>query len=345
MAIGCQNQDWSFPDLGYTTTYFPHQTPVRTIIQGEADGYDVTSDHKGQFTIAVCMGGVYENKVRRVVGFEMAPDLVGDIREKDSLEVLEVLPEAYYTLSNNEEFVIPVGKEDGRITVQLQDAFFDDPNAYKTHYVIPMRITSTTCDSILVGQASSTFETPDPRFDDGWSVTPKNYTLFGIKFNNKYHGKYLHRGKMTLRDIDNDTLVGSIVYDAEYIEQLEQVMATTMGRYSVGIPLKLRVVENTVNNPLLYPGAQEASDIYLKLTLDPETETGTITGAYNAQGTVKWLSKETSGESWGNKKRSALVISYTAEAPDSYLKYQANDTLVYMSNMVASTFFSPELIE
>src|SRR5690606_27897087 len=100
-------------------------------------------------------------------------------------------------LNPDGNFTIPKGKFFGEIEVQLTDAFLDDPKAFLTRYVIPVRITSSTADSVLSGKPAVS-ENPDPRVSGDWDIVPKDFTLFGIKFVNPYHGKYLHRGKSVI---------------------------------------------------------------------------------------------------------------------------------------------------
>ncbi|MGV8094983.1 MAG: hypothetical protein AB2L24_24275 [Mangrovibacterium sp.] len=48
--FSCQNEDWSFPDFDYTTTYFPYQYPVRTLVLGDYY-FDNTNDNQHKFLI------------------------------------------------------------------------------------------------------------------------------------------------------------------------------------------------------------------------------------------------------------------------------------------------------
>jgi len=102
------------------------------------------------------------------------------------------MPQNYYTLSSN-QITIPAGKVNGSIEVQLTDAFFNDPLAIKLGYVIPVRLLgSADVDTILHGKAA--VANPDPRVAGDWEITPKDFTMFAVKYVNKYHGNYLHRG-------------------------------------------------------------------------------------------------------------------------------------------------------
>ena len=70
-------------------------------------------------------------------------------------------------------------------------------------------------DSVLSGV--SLVDDPSRVKDSDWSITPKDYTLYGIKFINKYHGYYLRRG---VDEMANDTgLVVRTVYRNEYVER------------------------------------------------------------------------------------------------------------------------------
>ena len=119
------------------------------------------------------------------------------------------------------------------IEVKLHDAFFDDPLSFgpaqSTNWVVPLLITDVEeLDGTLVG--SSPMENPDRINPADWDVVPMDYTLFGIKFMNKFHGRYLRRGVDQVNDgsttIDN-------VYHAQYVERDEVITVLTSGNKKV----------------------------------------------------------------------------------------------------------------
>jgi hypothetical protein len=74
--------------------------------------------------------------------------------------------------------------------------------------------------------------TPDVNNPSDWDVLPKDYTLFGIKYVNPYHGKWLRRGKLTVRD-QTGKIVDTKTYHAQYVEQDEVVSLTTVSLNAV----------------------------------------------------------------------------------------------------------------
>lgn len=190
------NQKVEFPDNTVQAVYFPIQYPVRTLVLGE-DRIDNTIDRQHAFDIGVCIGGMYENKKDWFVDFEIANDLAQDIKinsAADGNAIATILPSAYYTLVPDTRATIKKGSFNGLIRVQLSDAFFNDPKAHSLNYVLPLRITSSDCDSILRGQP--VVNNPNKHLSSDWSANakPRDYTLFAVKYINPWHGTFFHRG-------------------------------------------------------------------------------------------------------------------------------------------------------
>ena len=190
--MACENQERVFDDFGSTSVYFPFQTPARTIIQGKYDLGFNDNDNNGRFEIGVTMSGVYENGTDRRVFFELDPSLIDPANLGASDVNVKVLPESYYTIEQESPVTIPAGSIKGRIPVQLTDAFFDDPLSFvvekdSVNYVIPLRITDYEgLDSLLTGVPDVGITNPKRVRATDWATLPKDYTLFGIKYMNKY---------------------------------------------------------------------------------------------------------------------------------------------------------------
>ena len=190
----CENDDWDFPDFDYTTSYFPYQYPIRTLVLGNYST-DNSGDKEGKFLISATMGGVYENKEEITVDFVIDESLTENLYIGTTKVV--PMPRTYYTLSNDNKIIIPKGEFSGGIEVQLTDDFFNDLNSITTNYVIPLRITKSTTDSILQGAPG--IASADPRVASDWVRPPKDFTLFAVRFVNELHGKYLLRGKSVFK--------------------------------------------------------------------------------------------------------------------------------------------------
>lgn len=198
LSTNCKNEQIEFPDYEAQAVYFPIQYPVRTLVLGE-DRLDNSIDLEHAFNIGVAIGGMYVNNKKWTVEFKVDSTLVDKVEATDlanNVVRVKVLPESYYSILPASTIIIPKGSFSGLARVQLTDAFFNDPNAYKFYYVLPVRIISTSAPSILSGIPAIGVSSPNPHiFADYLPLkNPKNFTLFGIKYINPWHGTFFHRG-------------------------------------------------------------------------------------------------------------------------------------------------------
>jgi hypothetical protein len=316
--LACENQDTDFEDFGTTACYFPFQRPIRTLILGKYDLGFNDNDNAHRFEIGVTMGGVYENKENRRVYFELAPQLMVD---HDS--IIKVLPASYYTIETASPVTIPAGSTKGRIMVQLHDAFFDDTLSfaplYHVNYVVPLLITGVeNLDSVLSGL--SELDSPSRLVAEDWTTLPKDYTLYGIKFINKYHAYYLRRGVDAMTNSDSTVLS---IYHAEYIERDELVMVTTTGKNSVELSNIIR------RGSLSSPGS-----VNIELLFD-DNDNCTIQSfegdPYNVSGTGKFVEN---GGFWGGEEHNAMFLEYNFTDLANNETHVVNDTLVVRNRNV-----------
>lgn len=323
--ISCHNAPWSFDDFDYTTVYFPYQTPVRTLVLGDSEYNTATADDNNlNFVISAHMGGVYENKKDQTVDFVIDPTLAVKLKTSAG-DTLESLPSAYYTLNPGSQLIIPSGSFYGGFTVQLTDAFLNDPKAYKTHYVIPVVIKSTSLDSILSGKSS--IANPDRRVAGNWSKVPMDYTIFGIKYVNPYHGKYLTRGRSIKQDLTTSVPIDTVKYHKTYVEQDEVWSLKTLTRNKVNIV-------GTIKSKTVSPGA-----LNMDLVFDASNNcviSKNPASAFAITGTGKFVKD---GDSWGGQKRDVIYLSYQITVAAT--KYIVNDTLVVRDRDVRFETFTP----
>jgi hypothetical protein len=322
--FSCKNFDIEHPDFDYTAGYFPYQYPVRTLVLGDYI-YDNSNDNAGKFVISVAMGGVYENKVDREFEFEVDESLCNNIRFSASGPQIKALPKSYYTLSSNNKIVIPKGKVNGGVTVQLTEAFFNDPDAIRLTYVVPLKLKgSTDVDSILVGSAS----TPgaDVRDESKWIISPKNFTMFAVKYINEFHGNYFHYGSSKVKNEAN-VEVESTTYSQKYVENNPVVLLTTTGRRQVSMTTS-------------YHSAILAGSLELLLTFNGNncTITNAPGTAYTITGTGTFKSKE---YEWGAKKRDGIELKYTVTSAQN--TYEATEVLVARDRAVVMEIYSPSI--
>jgi hypothetical protein len=177
LLTACSNGDWedNLRDTidqggnnGKTSVYFAMQAPIRTITLGNDDDADNTDDNNHQFKLMATWGGGYSNNKDCKISYQINPALL------EAGSGMEVLPTSYYTLEDPNTLTIPAGKVIGGTVVKLTDAFFNDPKAATTHYVLPVELTaSLTGDSI---------------------IEDKSTQLLCVKFKNQYSGLYCKTG-------------------------------------------------------------------------------------------------------------------------------------------------------
>jgi hypothetical protein len=320
----CDNFEIDHPDFDYTAGFFPYQFPVRTLVLGDYI-YDNTNDNNHKFVISVAMGGVYNNEKDRIFEIEVDESLCNEILFNTDGDTIRALPPEYYTLSSETQIVIPKGKFNGGIEVQLTDAFFDDSVAYTSGFVVPLRLKgSQDVDKILVGTPS--VDNADPRVPAQWIEPPKNFTMFAVKYINEYHGTYFHYGQSSVKDGSN-TVVEDTVYQATYIESNPTSKMLTIGRNQVSLNMFLR---------------SEVMPAEADMVLDFDGVNCTVTAAedspYAISGTGVFKAKE---YTWGNKSRDGIELNFTVS--DGTNTYEASDVLVIRDRAVVMEVYSPVL--
>lgn len=331
--MACENEDSIVEDFGSTSVFFPFQTPARTLVLGDYDLGFNDNDNNGRFEIGVVMSGVFENKTDRRVFFELAPELIDTIALGiDSINV-QVLPASYYTIEQQSPVTIPSGSVSGRIPVQLEDAFFDDPLSFagvnETHYVIPLRITDfEELDSLLTGVPI--VDNPIRINPDDWNPQPKDYTLFGIKFMNEYQGIYLRRGADVMTNGAGEVTTSE--YRAEFIERDELTNLTTTGRSNVSYINRVRRGE--LNSP---------GDVSIELLFSSD-DTCTVVSSgddpYNVSGSGRFVED---GDEWGGERRNVIYLDYTYTDAVNSETHAVRDTLVIRNRDVKFEEFTVEL--
>lgn len=326
LISSCKNQDIDFPDFDYSTTYFPYQYPVRTLVLGDYY-FDNENDNKLKFAISATVGGVYENNKDQVVDFVVDESIVENMYIGN--QPILPLPSKYYQLSDPSRIIIPKGKLAGSVYVQLTEEFLSDINALGptgTVYVVPLRITKSTTDSVLLGKPN--VASPDFRRTSDWDLLPKNYTLFGINYVNEYHGNYLLRGKSIQGAVPGISVDTTVVYRSRDVETDRVIGLKTLSRKVVAY------TKEVATNKAKSPG-----NFTMRITFDG-SENGQITtdpaSSFPVTGTAKYTKDV---ESWGGKPRTAIYLDYVVN--DGVYKYAAKDTLVFRDKGVYFQQFTP----
>jgi hypothetical protein len=319
LLAACENQPVKFDDYDFKAVYFPYQRPLRTLSLGE-DRIDNSLDKEGKFDIGVSIGGMYEQNWQWTVDYALDNTLVDKVYTLTTPpNKILALPPAYYTLTPAGTVTIPKGSYNGLIRVQLADAFFDDTISLTGWYVIPLKLTATSADTILVGAPSAA--NPDLRILSHWltNKSPKNWTLFGIKYVNAYHGTYLHRG----RNIRTVTATGvpfdTTKFRTKYVENGLLIKMASIGRKKV------------ISNGL----ANKTGGNY-KMVLDFTNDTGasgavTISSQPGAvltvTGTGQYSDKASSTEKWIGITWQSMTLNYSWN--EGIYTNTCTDTLVF----------------
>lgn len=319
LLASCTNESIAFDDFERQTIYMPYQYPVRTLSLGN-DRIDNSLDRQHKFNMGVCVGGYYNsNKQDWRVDFEIDPALVPDYFYRGDAKV-EALPEEYYVLTPSSRAIIPKGSFSGLIEVQLTDAFFEDPKALTGAYVIPIRITgSPDTENILYGKpVDGKEDSADIHVSEDWSEKPMHFALFGVKYVNPWHGSWLRRGALIVRDRSGAVIEEECVtYREEFVEQDEVVKLTTTSLTSLETELSV--------------GAERWT---LALSVDEQTRRMTVASTpasvIEVSGTGSY--KE-NGDSWGGTPenptpRDAVYLNYFYERENGQ-RCEVLDTLVF----------------
>jgi hypothetical protein len=321
-VVSCENFDIEHPDFEYTSGYFPYQFPVRTLVLGDYI-YDNTNDNAHKFVISAAMGGVYENKKDREFEIEVDDNLCRNILFTSGGDTIKALPRSYYTLSSSNKLVIPSGKLNGGVEVQLTDAFFNDPKAIKNTYVVPIRLKSSSdVDTILSG--SSLVANSDIRIVSQWINAPKNFTMFAVKYINEYHGNYFHYGSSKVKDAAG-TELETTTYSTQYVENNAVAKLTTTARYQVTLPTTFHSTTMTGNYTLV-----------LTFSGNNITVSAPAGSSYTISGTGVFVSKK---YSWGNKSRDGIELNY--KVANSTYTYEATEVLVARDRAVVMEVYDP----
>lgn len=88
----CQKYEDFIEDYDYSTTYFAYQRPIRTVFSDDPS-----------IEIGVVLGGKRENKIDERVTFQIEPEMLQNVDYVGNNQ-FKLLPEDYYSLSDNLEF-------------------------------------------------------------------------------------------------------------------------------------------------------------------------------------------------------------------------------------------------
>lgn len=307
--VSCENQDTDFPDFDYQTGYFAYQTPIRTLVLGNDERTNNSIDNEHKVRIYAVAGGT-RNGIKATLGFVVDENLCNNLEFSDGTPVLP-MPSDWYTIQGDQ---IPINGLNGYVEVQLNEEFFKDPKAIKNTYVIPLRLTDEYAgvDSILRGEPL--VENPWRLQSSDWSIAPKDYVLYLVKFISPWSGNYLRRGIDIINENGQTT---TNVRHEQYIEYDEVFNLAT-----------------TALNTVSYKFDDNCN---LLLNFNAETKECTLTtdnNAYTVTGTGKFVEKDPD-QVWGEKARDVIYLDYTVTTAGKTVA--TKDTLVARDRAVSGT--------
>lgn len=190
--VACESAEQSFPDSDSgTTAYFAYQYPIRTLILGNVETYDNTSDNEGRFTIYGTFGGSYSG-INAKIDVAVDETLTQGLTFEDGTPV-KPMPKDYYEISGTQ--LDYAGGYRGGVEVKLNQKFFDDTLSVSNNYVIPVVMGDFTgVDKVYRGTPIVEGSSPLRQDPSKWDPTPKDFTLFCVNYINKYTATFLRRG-------------------------------------------------------------------------------------------------------------------------------------------------------
>ena len=303
-TTSCESGFNEFDNFDYSTVYFATQFAERTLELGEDEFVDNSLDNQRKVSIKAAWGGGYNNPQDVTIDFVVDESLCDNLYFVDEGTQVFPMPSSYYQLASD-QIRIPAGQIMGGVEVQLTEAFF--------------------------AMGSTTVANPTITNVNDWSVQPKNYVVYVVKYVNEWHGEYLRRG------VDRTTIdgvSGQTVRHAQYIEDDEVVYLSTQS-LTDGI-LGLTVKDGSGNNVSYNIGLAFAEDGTCSMT--SLTDGVTVT-----RGEGKFV-KDGEKNSLGGKDRDAIYLDYEVDFANHNMQYAVKDTLVLRTRgVVGGTSFNAEV--
>ena len=263
------------------------------------------------------------------------------------------MPTSYYTLSSN---VIPYnGDPRGYVEVQFTDAFFNDPEAVKETYVIPLVMRSVRgIDHILTGTPREGLSPSRTNVED-WDILAKDYVLYCVKYMNPWQAKYIRRGvdKVTEKG-QTKTIVRKDMdlvntdrerYKENPVNQNDEVCGITTKNMTQAIfPVSFKTSGASISCNLILTFNGNTCTI----STDDEGVTATGSGEFIAKGTEL---PEYKDYQWGSNngvpvQRDILRLAYDVNFQNSDIQVSTADTLVVQTREAnKKEFFTPKYVK
>lgn len=318
LFAGCHNGNIEHPDFEYQTISFAYPNPVRTITLGYEADVDNSNDNLHKFMIKAVLGGVNENRSEHTVTFRVADELCDNLYFENGDPVLP-MPASYYTIATD-RMVIKKGDVLGGVEVQLTDEYFKDPKSIDVNYVIPILLVNSN-DSILQGKPKDGIANPSRLNGDDWSIMPKDFTLYAVKYKNKYDGCWLSKG---IDEIDDNGEKRTDDRNVQYWEKatLRYLKTKSLNQAVYTMAFDMPIINKKGKNDEVHIDCEMLLDIDENgnITITCDNEEVEVSGS----GTWKELGEP---KAFGDKDRDLMKLDYTIRF--EYMQHVPKKTMAY----------------
>jgi hypothetical protein len=179
----------------------------------------VVKDEGLQLDVGIYLAGILENTEERWADFVIDPELLDGTP-------YTLMPDDYYSLSNESRFIISAGGLVGKITVTLDSTkFVNDPLATEPTYALPFSLVNTSEDSILATQSTQ---------------------VVVIKYINHYEGFYIQNGTFETVSAASEALNAGIIENVLEASTMQlDTIETSGSMHLIGQDYKMKLLVNS----------------------------------------------------------------------------------------------------
>jgi hypothetical protein len=226
----------------------------------------VIADRDMEIFTGVSIGGKREVDMNDWASFEVAPELVPS--------GYYLLPESYYVFSNpNTMRVRKSNLPVADVGIKFTNEFYNDANAVDKYYVLPLRITDSSLDSINTAE-----------------------TVVAIKFISTFHGTYYVKGTIDELDADGNVVATTVYNDKDLIKNITRDVQT--------------ISRNVIVKPGVANFNVTATE-KVQLTIEMDDNKDKIYNVLLGQASGGINITDGSGTYYGNKEKPEIQLNYS----------------------------------
>ncbi len=215
-------------DYPYTTVAFSTATGGLPS-QGEL-GRSVVMGEGLELDFGVYIAGLLENDREWWVDFIIDPSLLNGTPYM-------IMPESYYTLSDDSRITIPAGEFVGKLHITMDSAeFVSDPLSVGYNYAIPIRLTDTNADSLHTTQSTKILVIKYINYYEGYYDQAGSYQTFDSLNEILNEGSISNVIKASTLALDSVIANGMIYIGSEY--EVKYVVRSDNSVYMEKLPVE-----------------------------------------------------------------------------------------------------------